>query len=176
MHSKYRLPMQTKKKFIFSKSDTKSSLTSSSSAKSPQFVHVIVWSEGAPWTASGAHLGAAVVTPAAVNEREHAAVLAGRSCSAGAWDELSRIDSEVYANHIPLSLKYFMGSFFETLRKFMAAFVKNKTKNASKWPAWIKLLLQMGRLDSSTFLSMCMKDKKVNVSEIEWYRQNNVTK
>lgn len=58
----------------------------------------------------------------------------------------------------------------------MAAFVKNKTRNASKWLACIKLLLQMGRLDSSTFLLMCMKDKKVNVSEIEWYRQNNVTK
>lgn len=130
MHSKYRLPMQikTKKIFFFSEIDTKTSLTSSSSAKSPQFVHVIVWSEGAPWTASGAHPGAAVVTPATVNEREHAAVLAGRSCSAGAWDELNRIDSLVYANHIPLSLKYFMGSFFETLRKFMPAFVKNKTK------------------------------------------------
>ena len=75
-----------------------------------------------------------------------------------------------------MSSKILHGLILRNFKEIYGGICQEQNKNASKWPACIKLLLQMGRLDSSTSLLMCIEDKKVNVSEIEWYGQNNVTK
>ena len=48
-------------------------LTSSCGTPSVQFIMVIVWRDTAPWT-SGINSGTAIVSSAAINEREHTTV------------------------------------------------------------------------------------------------------
>ena len=62
------------------------SLNTSSSTVTKQFIYIIIWSKSAP-RPSGLDSCTAVVSSAAIDEREHTAVVASSSFTTGTWGE-----------------------------------------------------------------------------------------
>ena len=62
-------------------------LTSSSWTVAPQFVHVIAWSDSAPWASPGIGCGTTGVSSVAINEREYTALTASCSHAAGSCEQ-----------------------------------------------------------------------------------------
>lgn len=65
-------------------------LTSSSSTPAVYFICIIIRSKSTPGP-SGVTSGTSVVSSPAIDEREHAAVVASSSCTAGAWKRIEKL-------------------------------------------------------------------------------------